>query len=56
MSSSSTPHTTASSLALYRRLFGYLKNYLRIFALAVLGMVVVAATGPIFCLAAQAID
>ena len=48
MSSSSTPHTTASSLALYRRLFGYLKNYLRIFALAVLGMVVVAATGPIF--------
>ena len=48
MSSSSTPHTTASSLVLYRRLFGYLKNYLRIFALAVLGMVVVAATGPIF--------
>ena len=48
MSSSPTPHTTASSLALYRRLFGYLKNYLRIFALAVLGMVVVAATGPIF--------
>jgi len=35
-------------LVLYRRLFGYLKNYLRIFALAVLGMVVVAATGPIF--------
>ena len=48
MSSSPTPHTTASSLALYRRLFGYLKNYLRIFALAVLDMVVVAATGPIF--------
>ena len=48
MSSSPTPHTTASSLVLYRRLFGYLKNYLRIFALAVLGMVVVAATGPIF--------
>ena len=48
MSSSPTPHTTVSSLVLYRRLFGYLKNYLRIFSLAVLGMVVVAATGPIF--------
>lgn len=37
-----------SSLALYRRLFGYLKNYLRVFVVAVIGMIVVAATGPIF--------
>ncbi|MBH5330233.1 lipid A export permease/ATP-binding protein MsbA [Eikenella sp. S3360] len=40
--------STQSSWVLYRRLFGYLKNYLRIFSLAVLGMIVVAATGPIF--------
>lgn len=35
-------------MALYRRLFGYLKNYLRVFVVAVIGMIVVAATGPIF--------
>ncbi|OAM29226.1 lipid A export permease/ATP-binding protein MsbA [Eikenella longinqua] len=40
--------STQSSWALYRRLFGYLKNYLRIFIAAVIGMIVVAATGPIF--------
>ncbi len=40
--------STQSSWALYRRLFGYLKNYLRVFVVAVIGMIVVAATGPIF--------
>ena len=40
-------HTTPAAV-LYRRLFVYLKNYFTLFLLAVLSMVVVAATMPLF--------
>lgn len=44
------PHTQApqNSLVTYRRLLPYLKGYWRIFAISVIGMVVAAATGPLF--------
>ncbi|HEX6317682.1 MAG TPA: ABC transporter transmembrane domain-containing protein, partial [Burkholderiales bacterium] len=43
-----TGRTEEQSLATYRRLLGYVRPYGRIFALAVLGMVLAAATEPIF--------
>lgn len=43
----SLPHQT-SSWALYKRLLGYLKDYWQLFAVAVLSMLIVAATMPAF--------
>ena len=43
-----TARTEEQSFATYRRLLGYVRPYGRIFALAVLGMVLAAATEPIF--------
>src|SRR5687768_18331271 len=39
---------TDDSFATYRRLLGYVRPYGRIFALAVLGMMLAAATEPLF--------
>src|SRR5688572_24402838 len=38
----------ASSRELYRRLLGYVRPYAKVFALGVLGMVLAAATEPLF--------
>ncbi len=38
----------ANGFALYRRLFPYLKGYWRIFTVAIVAMIIVAATGPLF--------